>query len=161
MPNKLVAEPLTQAQRDSISGSLTTIDENLEFLVSLTPTERRRMAKMGEKSRAFVEDAIEAGIRNPGMLPRSLDPQVMRNQLDLTDQIREIAASVAQLNERLADTLTLLGSQLYEDARLVYKMTRTTAAKGDGLKSTTEALSRRFSRQGRRMKSAEAVPEPA
>lgn len=161
MAYKPITEPLTQAQRESIIGSLTTIRENLEFLVSLTPLERRRMPKMGQKSRAFVEDAIEAGIRNPGMLPRALDPQTMRDQLDLTDQVREISASVAQLNERLADTLTLLGSQLYEDARLVYQLTRTRAAKGDGLKSATEVLSRRFSKQGRRARSGEAVPEPA
>lgn len=154
-------EPLSQAQRDSINGSLNTIQENLGFLVSLTPMERKRLPKMGERSRGFVEDAIEAGIRNPGMLPRSLEPEEMRNQLELTDQVRGIAASVAQLNERLTDTLTLLGSQLFEDARLVYQMTRTKVAKDDGLKAATEALSRRFIKQGRRSKTADPLPEPA
>lgn len=161
MRYKKQSEPLTQAQRDSIDGSLNTIRENLDFLVALTPVERKRLSKMGARSRGFVEDAIAAGIRNPGLLPRSLDPEEMRRQLALTDQIRGIAASVAQLNERLTDTLTLLGSQLFEDARLVYRMTRTHAGQDDGLKSATEALARRFTKQGRRAKSAELTPEPA
>jgi hypothetical protein len=161
MRYKKTTEPLTQVQRESIDGNLNSINEALAFLVSLTPQERKRLPKMGQRSRAFVEDAIEAGIRNPGLLPRSLEPVEMRNQLELTDQIRGIAASVAQLNERLTDTLTLLGSQLYEDARLVYQMTRTKAAKDDGLKSATEALARRFSKQGRRGKSNGMLPEPA
>lgn len=134
---------------DSLNGSLTTINTQLAFLVSLDARGRKRLAKMGNKSRAFVEDAIEAGIRNPGMLPRSLDPAAMRGALDLVDQLREIHGAVGQLHEKLGDTLTLLGSGLFEDARLIYKLTKTKAVAG-GLNSAAEGMARRFAKQGRR-----------
>lgn len=149
MANTTQSEPLTEAQLSSINGSLDNINGMLSFLVALSVRERKRMAKMGQKTRSFVEDAIEAGIRNPGMLPRSLDPNTMRDKMDQTDQIREIHANVGQLHEKLGDTLTLLGSELYEDARLIYKLTKTKAAAG-GLNAAAEGMSRRFARQGRR-----------
>jgi len=62
-------EPLTEAQLESINGSLASIDSQLAFLVGLTALERQRLAKMGQKTSAFVEDAILAGIRNPACSP--------------------------------------------------------------------------------------------
>lgn len=142
-------EPLTEAQQSSVIGSLKSVNETLAFLVALAPRERKRLQKMGQQTRAFVEDALEAGIRNPGLLPRALDPDEMRDRLDLADQLREINATVAQLHERLSDTLILVGSSLFEDARLVYKLTRTKVGKDEGLKAATETLSKRFAAQGR------------
>ena len=142
-------EPLTEAQLDSINGSLAAIDTQLGFLVGLSPDERQRLAKMGQKTRAFVEDAITAGTGNPGMLPRSLDPVKMRGKMVLADQLREFNAKVVQLAERLDDTLTLAGSEMYEDARLIYKLTKT-KAKADGLNAAAAGMSRRFASQGRK-----------
>lgn len=155
-------EPLTEAQLDSINGSLTTIDSQLTFLVGITPIERRRLAKMGQKTRAFVKDAIAAGIRNPSMLPRSLDPDKMRGKMTLTDQLRELHARTCQLAERLGDTLTLAGSEMYEDARLIYKLTKTKAT-APGLNSAAEGMSRRFAAQGRKSlgDSISALPKAA
>jgi len=142
-------EPLTEAQLDSINGSLATIDTQLEFLVGLAPDERQRLAKMGQKTRAFVVDAITVGTGNPGMLPRSLDPANMRGKMALTDQLRELSAKVGQLAERLDDTLTLAGSEMYEDARLIYKLTKTKAT-ADGLNSASQGMARRFAGQGKK-----------
>ena len=111
MANLTQTAPLTEAQRTAIDTSLASIGNELSFLVSLDARERQALSKMGQKTRAFVEDAIELGIRNPGMLPRSLDPAEMRDQLDLVDQLREIQSSVQQLGERLADTLMVAGSE--------------------------------------------------
>jgi len=141
--------PLTEAQRTAINSSLETIQTELSFLVGINARERQRLPKMGNKSRAFVEDAIEVGIQNPGMLPRSLDPEVMRGQLDLVDQLREIHSSVRQLEEQLSDTLTVAGSELYDEARLVYKLAKT-RAKAPGLGGAAQALAQRFAGQGRR-----------
>jgi hypothetical protein len=141
--------PLTEAQRTAITSSLATIGNELSFLVSLSARERRALSKMGQKTRAFVEDAIELGIRNPGMLPRSLDPDVMRGRLDLVDQLREIQGAFEQLTERLNDTLMQAGSELYDEARLIYQLTKT-RAKSPGLGSAVQSLSQRFAGQGRR-----------
>jgi hypothetical protein len=149
MANLTQTAPLTEAQRTAIDTSLATIGNELSFLVSLEARERQALSKMGQKTRAFVEDAIELGIRNPGMLPRSLDPDVMRGRLDLVDQLREIQGAIQQLEDRISDTLTLAGSELYDEARLIYQLTKT-LAKAPGVDSAVQSLSQRFAGQGRR-----------
>jgi hypothetical protein len=64
--------PLTKAQRESVSTALDSIRSSLSFLVGLRPSDKQRLLKMGHKNRAFVEDAIKAGVNNPSMLPRSM-----------------------------------------------------------------------------------------
>lgn len=73
----------------------------------------------------------------------------MQGKMTLTDQLRELHAKVSQLTERLGDTLTLAGSELYEDARLIYKRTKTKAS-ASGLNSAAEGMSRRFAAQGKK-----------
>lgn len=149
MANLTQTAPLTEAQRTAIDTSLASIGNELSFLVSLDARERQALSKMGQKTRAFVEDAIELGIRNPGMLPRSLDPDEMRGRLDLVDQLREIQGAIQQLEDRIGDTLMLAGSELYEEARLIYQLTKT-RAKAPGLDAAVQSLSQRFAGQGRR-----------
>ena len=64
--------PLNEAQRESVAAALNSIRSSLGFLVGLRPSDKQRLLKMGNKNRAFVEDAIKAGVSNPSMLPRSI-----------------------------------------------------------------------------------------
>ena len=75
--------PLSQTQRDTVATGLNSIRSSLSFLVGLHPSEKQRLLKMGNKNRAFTEDAIQAGIANPGMLPRSIDPETLQGSLAL------------------------------------------------------------------------------
>lgn len=143
----------------TLNGALGTLTQTLDFLVGLDPAERKRLAKMGPKSRAFVEDTIAAGIRNTEMLPRAVEPEALRGRLELVEQIREMAAAVGQLKERLDDTVTLAGSELYDAARLLYSLTRRSVS-ADGLTGATEKLSQRFAGQKRKKAVRGTSPEP-
>jgi hypothetical protein len=48
-----------------VSTALDSIRSSLSFLVGLRPSDKQRLLKMGHKNRAFVEDAIKAGVNNP------------------------------------------------------------------------------------------------
>ena len=141
--------PLSEAQRADVSTGLNTVRTTLSCLVGLHPTAKQRMMKMGSKSRAFVEDAIKIGISNPGMLPRSIDPVALQGKLTLHEQLREVQTEMRQFSELLNDTVTVLGSELYDDARLIYALTKT-KAQADGLNATAAELAKRFAGQGRR-----------
>lgn len=150
MPNKVLKqEALTEAQLTSITDSLTTINTTLDFLIGLTPEDSQRFMKMGNKSRSFVEDAIKIGIENPGMLPRTLDPERLGGKLALTVQLRDIHRIVSQLNERLSDTLMAAGAELFDDARLIYQLTKT-KVKPEGLIDIAEGIGQRFAGQRNR-----------
>lgn len=142
-------EALTEAQLTSITESLATINTTLDFLIGLTPEESQRYMKMGNKSRSFVEDAIKVGIENPGMLPRSVDPVLLGARLDLSGQLRDIHRIVSQLSERLNDTLMVAGAELFDDARLIYKLTKT-KVKPEGLIDVADTIGQRFAGQGNR-----------
>lgn len=149
-------EALTEAQLTSITDSLESINMTLNFLIGLTPEEAQRIMKMGSKSRSFVEDAIKVGIENPGMLPRTLDPERLGGKLELTGQLRDIHRAVSQLNERLSDTLTVAGAELFDDARLIYKLTKT-KVKPEGLEDIADSIGQRFARQGNRKSKTETT----
>ena len=157
MPNKVYKnEALTEAQLTSVTDSLQSINTTLDFLIGLSPEEAQRIMKMGNKSRAFVEDAIKVGIENPGMLPRTLDPERLGSKLALTGQLRDIHRTVSQLNERLYDTLMAAGSELFDDARLIYKLTKT-KVKPEGLVDITDSIGQRFAGQGNRKAKTETT----
>jgi hypothetical protein len=161
MPTKVDKyEALTEAQLTSITGSLSTINNTLDFLVGLTPEESQRYMKMGNKSRSFVEDAIKIGIENPGMLPRSVDPEQLGGKLGLSGQLRDIHRIVSQLNERLYDTLMVAGAELFDDARLIYKLTKT-KVKPEGLVDVTDSIGQRFAGQGNRKAKNQTAEEKA
>ena len=151
--------PLSQTQRDTVATGLNSIRSSLSFLVGLHPSEKQRLLKMGNKNRAFTEDAIQAGIANPGMLPRSIDPETLQGSLALYGQLREIQADLQQIMEMVDNTVTVLGSELYEDARLIYSLTKT-KAQADGLNSAAARLSERFAGQGRRSADKTEKSEP-
>lgn len=161
MPTKVNKnETLTEAQLTSINDSLNTINNHLDFLVGISPNETQRIMKMGNKSRSFVEDAIKIGIDNPGMLPRTLDPKMLGCKLALTGQLRDIHRTVSQLNERLSDTLMVAGGELFDDARFIYKLTKT-KVKPKGLVEVTDKIGQRFARQGNRKSQNQTTPDKA
>jgi hypothetical protein len=151
--------PLSQAQRDSVTTGLNSIRSSLSFLVGLRPSEKQRLLKMGTKNRAFTEDAIQAGIANPGMLPRSIEPELLQGKLSLYGQLREVQAELQQIMEMVDNTVTVMGSELYEDARLIYSLTKS-KAQADGLNAAAAKLSERFAGQGRRSADKAENPGP-
>ena len=117
--------PLNEAQRESVAAALNSIRSSLGFLVRLRPSDKQRLLKMGNKNRVFVEDAIKAGVSNPSMLPRSIEPEALQDKLTLFGQLREVQSDLQQVTELVNNTVTVMGSELYEDARLIYSLTKT------------------------------------
>ena len=106
--NTTTNTPLSEAQRESVSLGLNSIRNTLSFLIGLRPSDKQRLLKMGNKNRAFTEDAIQAGIANPGMLPRSIDPETLQGRLTLYGQLREVQADLQQIHELVDNTVTVI-----------------------------------------------------
>ena len=131
--------PLTKAQRESVSTALDSIRSSLSFLVGLRPSDKQRLLKMGHKNRAFVEDAIKAGVNNPSMLPRSIEPESLQDKLTLFAQMRGVQSDLQQVTELVDNTVTIMGSELYEDARFIYSLTKT-KVQADGLNKACQKV---------------------
>ena len=154
MQENKISATLSDADKQAVLSAIQTIRQKLPFLIDLTPEERHALPKMGDKSRAFVEQALNVAEQNEDILPRSFDVAEMRKDVELITALAPILAAIAQLQELLDDSFLEVGSEAYTAALLVYQYARS-AGKGAALDSSLDALSQRFAR-----KSAKAATTP-
>jgi len=88
------------------------------------PKTKRSLPKMGDKSRAFVHKALEVGVQHPEFLPRSLDLNEMKRDVELFEAIYPIAMALSQLKAELDDTLVAPTPQRYRCTATLKPMAR-------------------------------------
>ncbi|MDR2499831.1 MAG: hypothetical protein LBD37_01965 [Treponema sp.] len=80
------------------------------YLIALTPEERQKMPKMGEKSLEFVEKAHDFALQNPNLVPPYLDMDEFGKDFSEAHGLWTVHNAVRQLDEGLADTEMAVGS---------------------------------------------------
>ena len=146
IPNRISAA-VQQADVDAAMAAITTIKTKLPFLVGLTTDEQKAMPKLGDKSRAFVTKALELATQNPGFLPRDFDVEEMRKDVKLFDSIYPVQQALMKLSETLDDTATVIGSEAYVAALLVYNYAKSSGIGTSGLDGVVDELGQRFARK--------------
>ena len=152
--DNLVTATLTAADMQAVSDALTTIRTKLPFLIDLSPVEKRRLFKMGDGSRAFVEKALIAAQANPQVLPPAFDLAEYARDWALWAQVSTLATNITQLSELIDDTQTALGSDLMNAALTAYGYLN--EASVGGLEEIKADLGKRFTRS-----SSSPAPTPA
>jgi hypothetical protein len=117
----------------------------LPYMMSLTPAERRGMAKMGEKTLSFVEKAHEFAIQNPHFVPPFLDMATFNVDFSDAHSLWSLLLITQQLHENVDDTSMVAGSEAYQAALIFYNSVKM-AARQDvpGAKAIYEELRKRF-----------------
>ena len=139
---------LTPEAQQQIQEAFNTIRSQMPFLLTLTPTQRQQLPKMGDKSRAFVRKALSVAQQNPDILPRSFDPGELERDVELFEAVYPLMLATAQLLEMLDDTLMAVGSEAYVAALKVYNYTKV-SGQVDGLDAAIEEMSERFAKKRR------------
>jgi hypothetical protein len=142
MPFQPLSASISAADRAAIEAALDTIREKLPFLVTMTAEERRKLAKLGDKTRAFVEKSAEFAARHPDYLPRRFDLDAMREDVELFMALYPIWVALNDLQELVYNTYMLAGSEAYAAAREVYQSAKATG-KGE-IDSSLNEMGRRF-----------------
>jgi hypothetical protein len=145
-----VTVELSIADQEIILAAIATVHDKLPFLDGLSAAERKRMCYMGDKSRSFVNKAVELATQNSELMPRCLDADELRRDLELLDALYPIMMSIAKLQELVEDTYRKVGSEVYEAARLAYKSARANG-KNAGVNSSVEEMGRRFAQKSRKV----------
>jgi hypothetical protein len=128
--------------------AINTIRQKLPFLIDLSPEDRRSLPRMGDKSRAFVSQALTIAQQNPDILPSSFDLQEMQKDVALSTALEPIRAALTQLQELVDDTYMAAGSDAYMAALLVYQYARA-GSKGSALDNLLDGLGQRFARKSK------------
>ena len=121
------------AQSDAIAVSIPEVDlaeirasfvtlrtKLLPHLTTLSPQERQELPKMGDKTVAFVQKALEYGMQNPPLVPSFLDLEAMAKDAKAVQTLRELAQTLNPITEALNDSMTLSGSEAYQGALIFY-----------------------------------------
>lgn len=106
----------------AINGAIALLREKfLPVLRSLNPDSRRQLAKMGDKSFAFVIKALEHYENNVELGPKFINVDEFRKSIRTLEQMRLFHGSLNQINEMLSHSMTIVGSDAYAYARVIYK----------------------------------------
>ncbi len=129
----------------NIKGSINEITGNIPGLITLTPKERQKLAKMGDKTTSFVSKALDYAYQNPDVVPKYLDMKLFANDVEVNKRLFTIISLVQKLAEEIDDTKLMIGSQSYNSALVFYDAVKSAIAAGEiGLKSVYDDLSARF-----------------
>lgn len=152
----------TPEQWTAVGNAVTALQEALEpVLVSLGADQRRRLVKMGDGSEPFCRQALEVMTQNSHLMPRSLDIDEMRRDLETHDALQAVSVQLTRLMERVRDTDTALGSDVMMAALEGYAFLKV-AGKTEGVEGLRKQLGRRFEANGQRGDAAaDAEPDPA
>jgi hypothetical protein len=147
----LVSATLTTEDQREVMDAIALIRSKLPFLLSTTPEERKALTKMGDKSQAFVSLALDLASQDPDFLPRSLDVEEMRKDLELFQKLRPILLMLTQLQELVGNTSMLAGSEAMTAALTIYN-----AAKNNGHDAGVDAIVEEMGQRFLRMRKSKS-----
>ena len=117
----LVSFSIPDADMAEITAAITTLRAKLlPALKVLKPEEKGELAKMGDKTLAFVQKSLEHCTANPELTPAFMDAKEFATDVRAVETLRTIHAPMAQITEALNDTMTMAGSDAYTAALMFY-----------------------------------------
>ncbi|MBI9073103.1 MAG: hypothetical protein JEY94_15990 [Melioribacteraceae bacterium] len=142
-------EVLTEVQ-----DAVTLIKTKLEpYLVALTPEERKTMAKMSDKTVAFVEKSLNYTEASPEFAPPYMKVDELKIDVKAVDDLNSILKPIEQISSNLDDTVMVCGSEAYISALSYYNSVKV-AAKMDipNAKPIYDDLRQRFPGRPKKVK---------
>ncbi len=152
MPYANLSVKLTDRQLAEIQEALTTIRVTLPFLIALTPEERKTILKLGDKSVAFADKALEAARAHPEILPAGFALAEFEKDAALVQQLSQLKSELSSLLEAVDDTLMAAGNETMTHSVTVYSYVKTAARRSPGLRPTLDGLAERWKRLATREK---------
>lgn len=148
---------LDDATLSASKQALSELETQLSGLVAMSIEQRRKLARMGDKSEAFCRQTLEVLAQNPQVVPPSLKLAEAQADLVALDRLRPLVLRLTRLAERANDTEIALGSDVMRCALDGYALLKV-SGRNQGLEGLRKELGNRFARSAR---SSEDTPEPA
>ena len=148
MSNQISAE-FSDEDLNDVLQAIDTIRQKLPFLVKLSPGDKRTTAMLDDGRAPFATKALDYASREVSISPNPLLLLEAKLDSNLFGKLQTVDRELARLSEMVADTKMLAGSELYEFARVVYKMAKISASlKVPGTQSIVEDLGKLYADNG-------------
>lgn len=155
MSQNLISLVFTDTQLAAIDAAMVELETQLAGLIALNAAQRRKLARMGDKSEAFGRLALTMLAQNPAIVPPGLGLAEAQADLVALDQLRPILSRLQRLTERASDSDVALGSDVMAVALQGYALLKV-AGKNQGLEGLRKELGARFAKPSRQ----DEEPEP-
>jgi hypothetical protein len=152
MDPTLLSAVLSTDDQQAILAALNTVFQKMPFLLDLSSATRMGMAKLGDKTEAFVRKALELANQHDTMFPASFRDEMQKDS-NILDSLAPIRVAIAALHKKIDDTTTQAGAELFAAARTVYSVTKTPFGNAVMRDAATD-LGKRYGRS----KQAKAAP---
>jgi len=130
MVKNLIDSELTKENEDLSIQNIRSTETLLPFLVNLSVDERRKLPKMGRDGLDFAEKSLMHALDNPELVVSYMDIPGMQRDLDLLKQVQRILGVTEAFCKRLKDTHMVLGSEVYDAARVFYRIVKNASISG-------------------------------
>lgn len=144
--NNIHNSSIPQTVLDEIKQKLSEASDLLKPYVNpLTPAERTELAKLGDKTLAFVEKTKTHSTDNPQLCPAYFSSEEFTIDYNDYQNLRPIANMMEQILHNVEDTMMVAGSEAYVASLSFYNSVKD-AAKRDipGAKAVSDDLKERF-----------------
>lgn len=127
----LVSLSISAADLKEIQVAIETLKiKLLPHLLALTIDEKMHLAKMKDKTIAFVTKAYEHGMQNPKLVPNYVDFTELKKDLDAVELLRQLLYPLEEIAQNTEDTMTVAGSEAYTAALAFYDSVKVAAKAG-------------------------------
>lgn len=135
--------------KEKLSGLRTDLSETL--VTNLTNEERQNMLKMGDKTLAFVDKALEFAQLSPAFKPAYLNLEEAKKDFELAKNLSDILKDITTLQRGLEDTMMVAGGEAYDASLIFYASVKGASRTNEpGAQAVYEELSKRFPRRSKK-----------
>ncbi len=148
MMQNLATLNLSTEQLAAVDTAIAELERQLSGLVALSTLDKRRAAKLGEKSEFFCRQTLQMLQENPQVVPPNLNVNDAIADLQARDALRPRLMRLTRLLERGNDTEFALGSDAMAAAMRGYGLLKSVSGR-EGLDGLRKGLGSRFSKSRR------------
>jgi hypothetical protein len=160
MNQNQISVSITVTALNEALASIDAINTKLPFLLSLTTAERKEMAKMGDKTLAFVTKALEYAQADAANLPPYITLAEFAKDVKAVQDLMKVLRPLQKVAESVEDTAMLAGSEAYQAALAYYNFQKGAMKAGQtGAKTIVQDLSARFPGRPRKADATVKVQE--
>lgn len=145
-----ISAAITAAQSTAVLADFNSISDTLKdvLTINLSADDRSNMLKMGDKTLAFVQKALEYASQNAALCPVFLDLPEAKKDYELAASLQLIKQKAAALLRAIEDAEMVAGSEAY-DASLIFYASVKGAARSNvpGSQAIEDDLKQRFPRK--------------
>ena len=145
-----VSFKISETDMSTINSSISSIVTTLKpYLLALAPEERQELAKMSDKSVAFVDKCLTYAKTNPEFAPPYLIIADLEEDLENVRLLTAFCNPLELITTGLDDTIMLAGSEAYSAALSFYNSVKQASKQNvPNAKTIYEDLRARFPQKG-------------